>query len=98
MAMKIDYKGLTRLYTKISQVNVKNTHQTETDENENETELSTRPMDIILHTYTDSTKANRVHTIEYTNISYDPDLTDTDPINQAYIYAELQLNPTETNI
>ena len=96
--MKINYNGLTGLYTKVTQVNVKNEHQQTTDDEGTITELTTRPMDVVLKTFTDEAKTNKVHTIELTNAPYDPEAADKDPVNQGYVYAKTQLDVVKDNL
>ena len=84
MGIKINHNGLTNLYAKVKQVNIKNSHMVETDEEGNTTVLDTRPMDVVVAVYDNEEKGNMVDKFAFNNMSCDPTADDKDPVNQAY--------------
>ena len=92
MGFKANVDGLKNLYCKIIQVNIRNEHETEILEDGTIKKLPTYPLMVVLFTYTDETKVNKIKIHEHT-ISYE--LDGDNPIKQAYDKIKSKYDITE---
>ena len=101
MGMKINIDGLTNVYAKIVQTNVKNMVKMKlvSDENGQQTPIPTddNPMDVVMEVYTDVDKTHPIKRKEYP-LAYSPLDADKNPINQAYAQVKPELDIVEDNV
>ena len=95
MGFKANVDGLNGIYCKVVQVNLRNEHEKETLEDGTINDLPTYPLAVIVHTFTDETKKNRLKTHEH-HVSYD--INGSNPIEQAYEQIKTSYDIAEDNV
>jgi len=101
MGMKINIDGLTNVYAKVIQVNVKNMVKMKLvpDDNGQEIPVATEdnPMDVVLEVFTDIDKTHSIKRKEYP-LAYSSKADDKNPVNQAYAQVKPELIIVEDNV